>query len=116
MAIMKICQNQILIPLINCTIYIVFLSGTAGDSLTYHRGMAFSTKDLDNDNWKNHCAESFKGAWWHNNCLYSNLNGMYYHGTHSHKEYTGVTWYHWKGDKYSLKNSAMKIRPESYGM
>jgi hypothetical protein len=41
---------------------------------------------------------------------------MYYHGSHNHGGYKGVTWYHWKGEDYSLKNSAMKIRPELFGM
>ena len=90
--------------------------GTAGDSLTYHRGSAFSTKDSDNDDWEKNCAKYYKGPWWYNACCWSNLNGMYYHGSHSHRDYSGVTWYHWKGSAYSLKNSALKIRPENFKM
>ncbi|CAH3142167.1 unnamed protein product [Porites lobata] len=88
-------------------------SGTAGDSLTYHRGHPFSTKDQDNDNWSKHCAQNFKGAWWHDSCLYSNLNGPYHHGKIS-TSYIGVIWYHWKGADYSLKRAEMKIRPEKF--
>jgi len=82
-------------------------SGTAGDSLTYHRGHPFSTKDEDNDNWSKNCAEYRKGAWWYVSCGSSNLNGPYHHGKIS-TAYVGVIWFHWKGHSYSLKRAEMK--------
>ena len=82
-------------------------SGTAGDSLNYHNGRPFSTKDRDNDLTSGSCAQSQKGAWWYNNCHHSNLNGIYYHS-----DSTGVTWYHWKNKWESLKKTEMKIRPK----
>jgi len=88
-------------------------SGTAGDSLTYHRGHPFSTKDQDNDNWSKNCAEYRKGAWWYVSCGYSSLNGPYRHGKIS-TPYVGVTWFHWKGHSYSLKRAEMKIRPVNF--
>lgn len=45
-------------------------SGTAGDSLTYHKGQAFSTFDRDNDASKDkHCSQFHLGAWWFKSCL-----------------------------------------------
>ncbi|KAL9975452.1 hypothetical protein ACROYT_G012613 [Oculina patagonica] len=86
-------------------------SGTAGNSLAYQRGAAFSTKDRDNDNWSKNCATTLgKGAWWYNDCLRSNLNGLYHHGKHS-TPWEGVNWYHWKGPYYSVKRAEMKIKP-----
>jgi len=88
-------------------------SGTAGDSLSYHRGSPFSTKDQDNDSWSSNCAVSYKGAWWYGGCHYSNLNGLYHHGKHS-SSVDGVNWYHWKRLNYSAKRAEMKIRPVKF--
>eukprot|EP00058_Branchiostoma_floridae_P007220 XP_002592708.1 hypothetical protein BRAFLDRAFT_67148 [Branchiostoma floridae] len=95
----------------NYKLHIGTYTGTAGDSLSLHDGKPFSTKDRDNDESSSgSCAQSIKGAWWYGNCHHSNLNGLYHLGTHdSHGD--GVNWYHWKGYKYSLKRTEMKIRP-----
>jgi len=87
-------------------------SGTAGDSLGYHRGMAFSTKDRDNDKWSSgNCAARDKGAWWHGACHWSNLNALYLNGKISGQ---AMSWYHWKNAYYSVKRSEMKIRPQNF--
>ncbi|XP_052895038.1 ryncolin-1-like isoform X2 [Anopheles moucheti] len=85
-------------------------SGTAGDSFSGTRGVKFSTFDVDNDTWENHCAVTFTGAWWYTNCHSSNLNGKYLRG--ETKEYaTGMTWHSFRGHHYALKTSKMMIRP-----
>ena len=83
--------------------------GNAGDGLTSHNGHPFSTRDRDNDAHSKHCAVSFKGAWWYYYCHESNLNGLYLSGSHSSFA-DGVNWYRWKGHRYSLKISEMKVR------
>ncbi|KAL9985566.1 hypothetical protein ACROYT_G007987 [Oculina patagonica] len=89
-------------------------SGTAGDSLSKHRGQPFTTKDQDNDSHSKNCASWFKGAWWyHSGCHTSNLNGLYHHGQHS-SHADGVNWAHWKGFNYSAKRAEMKIRPAHF--
>ncbi|CAB4008378.1 Hypothetical predicted protein [Paramuricea clavata] len=88
-------------------------NGTAGDSLSYHKGMAFTTKDSHNDQWYNNCAVQYKGAWWYKRCHKSNLNGLYLDGAHMSFA-DGVNWYHWKGYYYSLKSTSMKIRPVAF--
>ena len=91
----------------------VLFSGTAGDSLSLHRGYPFTTKDQDNDGWSKNCAVSFKGAWWYESCHHSNLNGLYHHGKHSSYA-DGVNWLHWKGYYYSAKRAEMKFRPVKF--
>ena len=93
------------------TVFNLCFSGTAGDSLAYHRGQAFSTKDRDNDKNGSNCAVSYKGAWWYNACHHSNLNGLYLNGKTSPQ---GMDWYKWKNAHYSVKSSEMKIRPEKF--
>jgi len=82
-------------------------SGDAGDALTFHLGMDFSTFDQDNDVLGgNNCAVSCRGAWWYRDCHNSNLNGEFNNtGTAQ-----GVIWYHWLGHNYALRFSEMKIR------
>ncbi|XP_046861760.1 angiopoietin-related protein 7-like [Xenia sp. Carnegie-2017] len=83
--------------------------GNAGDSLRYHKGMAFTTKDSDNDKERRgNCAALLKAAWWYNNCYFSNLNGHYYRSNQYNTQ--GVVWYHWKVFE-SLKFTEMKIKP-----
>ena len=84
-------------------------SGDAGDSMAYHSGKNFTTKDQDNDIYSGACAIQFKGGWWYGACHHSNLNGHYLSGTHTSYA-DGVEWYHWTGYKYSLKTSEMKLR------
>ncbi|XP_062583930.1 ficolin-1-like [Saccostrea cucullata] len=53
-------------------------NGTAGDSLYYHNGCKFSTKDQDNDKSSTrHCATEYHGGWWYKFCYIANLNGLY---------------------------------------
>ena len=88
-------------------------SGTAGDSLvSEHNNMAFSTKDRDNDRLSgSSCAVTWTGAWWYNDCHYSNLNGKYLGNVKGNGK--GVDWWYFKGHHLSLKFTEMKLRPSS---
>ena len=86
--------------------------GAAGDSMTSHNlnGMSFSTHDRDNDRWGSNCASSRNGAWWHNSCSHSNLNGLYLDGRSNSD---GITWYYFNATApgyYTLRYSDMKLR------
>ena len=85
-------------------------SGTAGDSLTYHNNMAFSTKDRDNDICKSNCAATNnRGAWWYKRCWHSSLNGQYLGDKRNDR---GAVWSNFRG-QLSLKFTEMKLRPSS---
>lgn len=64
-------------------VLLLSLSLIPGDSLSYHQGRPFSTKDRDNDIAVTNCALSYKGAWWYKNCHRANLNGKYGESRHS---------------------------------
>ena len=54
-------------------------SGNAGDALSYHDGMMFTTYDRDNDPWtsatyNNNCAVYNGGGYWHNQCARASVN------------------------------------------
>ncbi|XP_052870461.1 fibrinogen-like protein A [Anopheles cruzii] len=84
-------------------------SGTAGDSLSHHKNMKFSTYDRDNDVWKEvNCAVRFEGAWWYRDCYRSNLNGPYKNIV----DYTSMNWYHFSNSYEGLSFSRMMIRPK----
>ena len=88
-----------------------FSSGNAGDSLAFHNGMFFTTKDSDNDKWSKNCASSWKGAWWYKDCYNSNLNALYLYSKSSAQ---GMAWTKWKNNYFSFKRSEMKIRPKIF--
>ncbi|XP_037712115.1 ficolin-2-like [Drosophila subpulchrella] len=79
-------------------------SGDAGDSLTIHLGMKFSTKDRDNDIASANCAQSFFGGWWYMSCHKSNLAGQYGRG---------MNWNSLGKPSKFLRRATMMIRPKT---
>ncbi|CAH1796214.1 unnamed protein product [Owenia fusiformis] len=99
------------------TLNVTGYSGNAGDSLTFHEGMAFSTQDYDNDRHVKNCAADNKGGWWFHSCFSSHLNGVYqkrWYSENGRSFADGIVWYTLKHDEfYSLKKVEMKLRPNS---
>ena len=94
----------------NYRLNIAGYTGTAGDTLSYHNGLHFCTKDRDNDqDSSRNCATTLQGAWWYKNCYYSNLNGLYLSGQDSEQ---GVVWgtFPKPENDISLKFAQMKLR------
>ncbi|XP_022107416.1 microfibril-associated glycoprotein 4-like [Acanthaster planci] len=83
-------------------------SGTAGDSLSRHSNLPFTTRDSD-DSTASNCAIIYTGAWWYDECHSSNLNGLYL-GGQTDVYAKGVVWQDWKGYYYSLKRTEMKMK------
>lgn len=100
---------------LNYRIHLQGLSGTAGKiSSISLPGPDFSTKDADNDKCVCKCAQMLTGGWWFDACGPSNLNGMYYPQRQNTNKFNGIKWYYWKGSGYSLKATAMMIRPADF--
>ncbi|XP_033643208.1 fibrinogen C domain-containing protein 1-like [Asterias rubens] len=87
--------------------------GDAGDSLTFHNGMGFTTIDHDVDEATGgNCAEWLHGGWWYNYCHRANLNGRYREiDAVDGERDQGIQWVAWKGFNYSLKKVEMKFKP-----
>uniref|UniRef100_H2YQ78 Fibrinogen C-terminal domain-containing protein n=1 Tax=Ciona savignyi TaxID=51511 RepID=H2YQ78_CIOSA len=83
------------------------------DSLRYHNGRPFTTKDVDNDSRsgvvENNCAVVHNGAWWYGYCYHSNLNGAYLNCQTTTEQ--AASWGSFHGYQYSLKFIEMKFRP-----
>ncbi|XP_044315348.1 angiopoietin-related protein 6-like [Drosophila rhopaloa] len=81
-------------------------SGDAGDSLEYHLGRQFTTKE------RGDCAKGFQGAWWYYNCLHSDLCGMYgeMQGVY------GIIWSSFRTGEFMdmMKRAVMLIRPATF--
>ncbi|XP_076084686.1 fibrinogen C domain-containing protein 1-A-like isoform X2 [Mytilus galloprovincialis] len=74
-------------------------SGDAGDKMSYHNGMKFSTTDQDNDQSSGgKCADTY-GPWWHKDCCHSGLNKSFK---------SSLYWGSFKSS--SAKTSVMMIR------
>ena len=91
-------------------------TGTAGDSIKWGSGgqniagMAFSTYDRDNDmSSGTNCALAWKGGWWYNACMASQLNGIYHFDT-TPVAWQAVLWETFTTNKRSLKFAEMKLR------
>ena len=79
----------------------------AGDSISQHNGQEFSTYDADHDTSSSNCAVKYQGAWWFSGCGECVPNGVYNSTTYC----TGVNWWTWKANTYSLMKTELKIRP-----
>ncbi|XP_015257386.1 PREDICTED: tenascin-like isoform X1 [Cyprinodon variegatus] len=94
----------------NYTLTVSGYTGTAGDSMRYHNGRPFSTRDKEPNSLGIHCAKAYMGGWWYKNCYKVNLNGLY--GMNSDNQ--GIVWIDWKGKDSSIPFSEMKFRPSRF--
>ncbi|XP_067259074.1 microfibril-associated glycoprotein 4-like [Chanodichthys erythropterus] len=88
-----------------------FSNGGAGDSLTHHNGMKFTTFDKDQDVRDVNCAKMFLGAFWYKACHEANPNGVYLWGEEATQYGIGNVWYTWKNNFFvGMKSISMKIK------
>ncbi|XP_026100423.1 microfibril-associated glycoprotein 4-like [Carassius auratus] len=87
-----------------------FNNGGAGDSLSFHDGLKFSTFDKDQDVNVKNCAKSYLGGFWYSSCHKANPNGVYLWGEDPTHYAIGNVWYTWKDYAVSMKSINMKIK------
>ena len=85
------------------------------DAMAVHNNSFFSTFNRDHDNLSGeNCAMEYRGAWWYNNCLHSNLNGPHTPITPPPPSPTAnrIMWYN--GSEWIYYPSVeMKVRPNT---
>lgn len=64
----------------------------------------------DNGKSNYNCAEIQKGAWWYKSCYKPNLKGLYYQRNYSGGWADVIVRETWKGLRYFVKATEMKIR------
>lgn len=84
-------------------------SGTAGDALSWHNNMKFSTKDQDNDEWSGSCSQHHFGGWWYNECVRVNLHGNYTREVPLSNDHIYIIWGYSKR-LFPVKSTSMKMR------
>ena len=92
----------------NFTLHIGQAQGPSSgrDSMAYHNGMQFSTKDRNNDKHTSlNCANSYNGGgWWYKNCIHSVLTGG-----HANRN---IYWLNGSGATTYFSYVEMKLRPK----
>ena len=94
----------------NYRLHVGSYSGTAGDDLSWHNRMQFTTKDRDNDLNNRNCAVRYHGAWWYKNCYVTNLNAKY----PSRPSDISDSYIDWEGFTdygISITKTEMKVKP-----
>ncbi|ROL41150.1 Microfibril-associated glycoprotein 4 [Anabarilius grahami] len=88
-----------------------FVDGGAGDSLSNHNQMKFSTFDKDQDlRGSENCALKHSlGGFWYKTCYDTNPTGLYLWGKDDGSLNIGANWFYWKKNRKSLKAITMKI-------
>ncbi|KAI8520318.1 hypothetical protein Bbelb_000720 [Branchiostoma belcheri] len=100
----------------NFKLHIAGYRGTAGDAMTYHHGMSFSTSnksnvDLQASRRNPDCSQDYRSGWWFGPCFKALLTGPYAGNCGYSCPYgEGLYWNTWRTG-YSLKTVTMKIRP-----
>ena len=85
-------------------------SGNAGDSMSYHNEMKFSTKDQDNDLESINDAVAYGGAWWYRTGYQSHLNGRHPSATVVYADTNYISWTRFENKLGGWTVSEMKLK------